>query len=86
MAEQADTQVVEVVADSFRPFKKTGGAVTAETDIMAELEIDSVSVLDVVMELEDRFDISIPLDLIPKLRTVGDLAGAINVIRAESKS
>ncbi len=85
MAEQADTQIVEVVVDLFRPFKKSGGDITAETDIMAELEIDSVSVLDVVMELEDRFDISIPLDLMPKLRTVGDLAGAINVIRAETR-
>jgi acyl carrier protein len=33
--------------------------------------------MDFVMELEDEFDISIPLDQIADVRTVGDLADAV---------
>jgi len=49
---------------------------------MADLEIDSVAVLDVVMELEDKFDISVPLELVPKIKTIGDLTSQIAAIRA----
>lgn len=85
MADQAEAQIIETVAQLLQPFNRAGAPIDAQTDIMADLEIDSVAVLDVVMELEDRFDIAVPMDVMPKLRTVGDLAGAIQQIRAESK-
>ena len=54
-----------------------GIEVTAETRIVHGLGLDSVAVLDFIMDLEDRFDISIPLERVAEVQTVGELARAI---------
>jgi acyl carrier protein len=43
------------------------------SDLVADLGFDSLQVLEVVAELEDRFDISIPPDEVPATRTVADV-------------
>ena len=48
-----------------------------ETSIVADTGLDSVSVMDFVLELEDEFDINIPLDRIAEVKTVADLAAAV---------
>jgi len=56
---------------------KADVAVTRETNIVADTGLDSVSVMDFVLELEDEFDINIPLDRIAEVKTVADLAKAV---------
>ena len=51
--------------------------VTAETDIVRDLDVDSLSLMNIVMELEDKFDVSIPLDRLAPVRTAGDLAALL---------
>jgi acyl carrier protein len=41
------------------------------------LKLDSLAVMDLMMELEEKFDVTIPLNLVAEIRTVGDLAEAI---------
>lgn len=77
----SDPAVVKVITGLLEKYARPGKPVTAETDIMGDLDIDSVAVLDVVMELEDHFDISVPLEVMPRVRTVGDLAREIQTIR-----
>ena len=43
------------------------------SDLVADLGFDSLQVLEVVAELEDRFDISIPIDDVPATRTVAQV-------------
>ena len=43
----------------------------SDSDLAADLGFDSLQILEVVAELEDRFDISIPLNDVPAARTVG---------------
>ena len=54
-----------------------GVEVRGETRIVDGLGLDSVAVLDFIMDLEDHFDISIPLDRIAQVQTVSELSGAI---------
>ena len=54
-----------------------GAEVSAETRIAEGLGLDSVAILDFIMDLEDRFDISIPLDHIAQVQTVAELSRAI---------
>ena len=54
-----------------------GVQVSAETRVVTGLGIDSVAVLDFIMDLEDRFDISIPLDRVAEVQTVAELSRAI---------
>ncbi len=56
---------------------------TKDTDIATELEIDSVAILDLIMELEDSYDISFPMNLMSELRTVGDLVKSVQKLVSE---
>ncbi|MEM7544838.1 MAG: acyl carrier protein [Pseudomonadota bacterium] len=51
---------------------------TADTDIVVDTGLDSVSVMDFVFELEDEFSITVPLDRISDVKTVGQLSAAIH--------
>jgi len=37
--------------------------------------------MDLMMELEEKFDVSIPLNLLPEVRTVGDLTATIRKLK-----
>jgi acyl carrier protein len=58
-------------------------AVTPDTDIARDLAIDSLALMNIVMELEDKFDLSIPLDRMADIQTVGELAAVIDELRAK---
>ena len=79
-----DQDLVNQVIAVLQKFDKTGKTIQADTDIAAELDLDSLAVMDVIMELEDSMDISIPLNLIPDIRTVSDLAGTIGQLKEDT--
>lgn len=58
--------------------------VTAKTDIGRDLGVDSLTLMNIVMELEDVFELSIPLDRLADVETVGDLAALINELRVRA--
>ena len=62
--------------------KKIGAErqIDLDSSVVDDTGLDSVSVMDFVMELEDEFDITIPLDRIAEVRTVGDLANAVQTL------
>ncbi len=47
--------------------------VTEEANILDDLGADSLDVVELVMSLEEAFDIKVPDDDAQKLRTVGDV-------------
>ncbi len=48
--------------------------ITADTDVVRDLRLDSLASMDFIMALEQRFDTLIPMDRMADIRTVGDLA------------
>jgi acyl carrier protein len=61
-----------------------GVHVSADTQIVRGLGLDSVAILDFIMDLEDRFDVSIPLDRVAEVQTIAELSGAVEALmRAE---
>ncbi|VAW73131.1 hypothetical protein MNBD_GAMMA14-2705, partial [hydrothermal vent metagenome] len=42
-----------------------------------ELGLTSLQVMELIEQLEDHFDMSIPLNILPDIRTVHDLALAL---------
>jgi acyl carrier protein len=52
------------------------------TDIVQDLGMDSLGVMNFVMAIEDFYDISIPLDRIAQIQTVGDLIHAVDDLRS----
>jgi acyl carrier protein len=54
------------------------------TNIVRDLGLDSVAVMDFVMETEDRLDVSVPLDRISEVETIGDLVTALHDLKSGS--
>ena len=71
------TDTAAQICKLLEPFNTNGAALSAETDISSDLNIDSVTVMDFVMEVEDHFDIEIPLNVLSETRTVADLAKVV---------
>ena len=64
-----EATVIDVLVEvSRRPIQPT-----LESDLVADLGFDSLQILEVIGELEDRFNISIPHDEVPATRTVAQI-------------
>lgn len=66
-------EIFEELCRLLAPFNTDGVELKPETDISTDLNIDSVSVMDFVMEVEDKYDIDIPLNVLSETRTLNDL-------------
>jgi acyl carrier protein len=53
------------------------GPIDGNANLASELGIDSVQVMDLIMEIEDRLDISIPITTIAEARTLDQLCAGI---------
>ncbi len=69
-------QIIEVLAAMIQP----GIPISEGTRIARDLGLDSVAIMDFVMELEERFDILIPLDQIADVETIRDLSNAVEAL------
>lgn len=47
--------------------------VTLTADIQGDLGADSLDVVDLIMSLEDEFEIEIPDEVVENIKTVGDI-------------
>ncbi len=72
------TTVQEELISLLKQFTKTDIEITESLHIMNDLDLDSVRVMELMMELEDHFDISIPLNSLPDVNTIADLAEEIS--------
>ncbi len=73
----SDQGMFDEIVALLQPFNADSIELKPETDISADLKIDSVSVMDFVMEVEDKFDIDIPLNVLSDTRTIADLMGVV---------
>jgi len=48
-----------------------------DTDLIAGLGLDSFKVLDLLLEVEDEFDVSIPVNVLADVHTLGELSHKI---------
>lgn len=47
------------------------------TSLVADIGLSSLEVMEFIEKIEDHFDISIPLNILPDVNTIGDLAGKV---------
>ncbi len=69
-------QLLEIL----KPFTKEGQQLREETEIVAELGLDSLQVMQVLLKIEDHFDISIPLNNLPTIQTIQELVLEIETL------
>jgi acyl carrier protein len=69
-AETIELDIIEILKRvSRRPIEPTG-----TSELLADLGFDSLQVLELVGELEDHFNIAVPLNTLTHIRTVRDIA------------
>ena len=66
--------LVSKLCDILGPFNKDGLQLSEHTDMVADLGLDSLKVMQIIVMVEDSFDISIPLNILHEVRTVKDFA------------
>lgn len=76
--------VIREICLHLEPYRVAEKSITGQTVIAKDLSIDSLAIMDMVMELEDRFDISIPMNAIAEIHTVDQLADTIQELRARN--
>ncbi len=54
-----------------------------DSELLADLGFDSLQVLELVGELEDRFEVAVPLNDLTHIRTVREIADEIRKLHAE---
>ena len=69
-------QLLEIL----KPFTKEGQLLRGETKLVGELGLDSLQVMQVLLKIEDHFDISIPLNNLPTIQTVQELVLEIETL------
>jgi acyl carrier protein len=56
------------------------------SEFLTDLEFDSIQVIELVAELEDHFNVSIPLNELPRIKTVKDMTDALARLMQEARS
>jgi acyl carrier protein len=68
-------KVINAVAE--RASRETS-EITPETDVREDLGMDSLDAVELIMELEDEFGISIPSEKSGELKTVAEIAALVD--------
>lgn len=77
-ADQTERDTIEILKRlSRRPIEPT-----ADSELMADLGFDSLQILEFVGELEDHFNIAVPLNSLTHIRTVGQIATEVRTLVA----
>ena len=71
------TEIFDRIAELIGPLNKKAIALGEDTSFARDLELDSLSVMDLVAAIEDEWDITLPLNMLPELETIGQLADAV---------
>ena len=75
--------LVSKLCDMLGPYNKDGLDLHEETDMIADLGLDSLKVVELLVTVEDSFDISIPLNILPHVRTIKDFAEQLQQLLSE---
>ena len=76
-----EERVIDIVAEQLGVDKEK---ITRDTHFVNDLGADSLDTVELVMELEEEFDINIPDDAAEKIQTVGEAIDFID--KAQSSS
>tara|TARA_B100000686_G_scaffold301790_1_gene337387 strand:+ start:1856 stop:2104 length:249 start_codon:yes stop_codon:yes gene_type:complete len=81
--EYDQNSILQNLCKQLENFVSTDIEITPDTDLINELAIDSVKLLSLIMEIEDEFDISVPINILTDVNTVQDLAELIFKIKSQ---
>ncbi len=85
MTESNYDEIMQLLCDRLSGLTNSGVHITPETNLISQLSIDSIKLLNLIMEIEDTFDVSIPINALTDVQTVRELANLVYKIKLASK-
>jgi acyl carrier protein len=70
-------QTLEFMYGALAEMNKQSLALSETTDLIADLGLSSLEVMEFIEQIEDEYDISIPLNILPDINTIGQLANKL---------
>ena len=67
-------EFINNIYEILQPFVKADVKLSEESELVTELGLNSLQVMILIEQIEDHFDISVPMNILPDIRTIGDLA------------
>jgi acyl carrier protein len=71
------TEIEQQLIELIKPLLDKPTPVSADTDLVHEVGLPSLKVMELIVEVEDTYDISYPLNQLQDVRTVKDLAQSV---------
>jgi len=81
----SDTTLDEILKLAAKHFNKKVETLSGETHLIDDLKGDSLDAVELVMNIEDHFDIEVPEDEIAGVRTLGGISTIVARVVAASK-
>lgn len=73
--------ILQKISTLLAPFNRNDIPIKRDTVIMTDLEVDSVAVFDLIMEVEDAYDITFQMETVSETKSVGDLVDTIRALK-----
>ena len=64
-------EIIEIIAEQL---VIDAESIKPESEIIADLKADSLAIVEMLMEIEEKFGVSVPDEDVPNLKTVQDIA------------
>lgn len=69
-----NNQYLEFMYGALADMNKQNLELSETTDLIADMGLSSLEVMEFIEQIEDEYDISIPLNILPDINTIGQLA------------
>ena len=81
---QSKEAILDQLYVLIRPYAREPIELCAETGLINEVGLDSVKIMELMTQIEDHFDISVPLNILPSVNSLGDLAEQLQQLLKDS--
>ncbi len=86
MTEHSIATIEQAIRDALYAIRPSAIGLAGDADLMQEADLDSIGVMDLVMEIEDRLDLSIPVETLAEARTINGLRAGISQLAQPTQS
>ena len=73
-------EIQKKITEILRPFVRESSSLdtmTGDTKLIEDLKVNSARLVDIVLSIEEEFDIEMPDEELDKLKTIGNFVGFI---------
>jgi len=81
---QSKEEILDKLFELIRPYSEQSITLSEQTRIVDDVGLDSMTVMELVMQIEDSFDVSVPLNILPDVNTIGEFANHLETLLQDS--